>query len=177
MSFWLSVIARWIHNVALSLWLGGVIAIGALSAPAAFNITRHHPAFAGNLALQNDIAGAIIGVAFRHFNTLCIVSGILMLLASAAVFQLSQETRVRRLTVISLVVVVLLTGLAAYLQYGLFPVIDAAKLQQHWPLFDRLHHLYVALTNAQLPLLLIVAWISALRDTVRTLPASAISSH
>ncbi|MCW3060747.1 MAG: hypothetical protein JWQ02_2568 [Capsulimonas sp.] len=177
MSFWLSVIARWIHNVALSLWLGGVIAIGALSAPAAFNITRHHPAFAGNLALQNDIAGAIIGVAFRHFNTLCIVSGILMLLASAGLFRLSQEPRARRLTAISAVAVVILTGLAVYLQYGLFPVIDDAKLQQHWPLFDRLHHLYVALTNMQMPLLLVVAWVVALRDTARTSPASSISSN
>ena len=177
MNFWLSVAARWVHGVALSLWLGGVIGVGAFAAPAAFHVTRGHAALAGNFALQNDIAGAIVGEAFRHFNILCIVSGVLMLLANGALARLSPDRRGRRLTLFSSVAIVILTGLAVYLQYGLFPVIDTAKAQQQWPLFDRLHHLYVALTNAQMPLLLLAAWAAALRDTARTSPASSLSSH
>ncbi|BDI30936.1 hypothetical protein CCAX7_29870 [Capsulimonas corticalis] len=177
MNFWLSVAARWVQGVALSLWLGGVIAIGALAAPAAFHVTRAHAALAGNLALQNDIAGAIIGQAFRNFNVLCIVCGVLLLLSGMAVARLRPSPRVRRLTVISSVVTLILLGLTVYLQYALFPVIDAAKLQQHWPLFDRLHHLYVGITNAQLPLLLVVAWVISLRDTASTSPVSTLSSN
>ena len=38
--------ARWLHRVALALWLGGLIAIGALVAPTAFHILPHDPALA-----------------------------------------------------------------------------------------------------------------------------------
>ena len=34
---------RWLHRVALSLWLGGLIAIGALVAPTAFHVLPRDP--------------------------------------------------------------------------------------------------------------------------------------
>jgi len=49
------------HTVALGLWLGGLVAIGALVAPTAFHLTRSLPALAGSASLQNAIAGGVVG--------------------------------------------------------------------------------------------------------------------
>ena len=77
------ILARTLHAVSLSLWLGGLVAIGALVAPTAFHVTRTAPAFVSNLSLQNAVAGGVVGGSLHLFTFLCYACGLLLLLANA----------------------------------------------------------------------------------------------
>ncbi|MGI4787303.1 MAG: DUF4149 domain-containing protein, partial [Janthinobacterium lividum] len=69
--------------IALALWLGGLVAIGALVAPTAFHVARAAPVLAGNLAAQNQLAGAVVGGSLRLFNFLCLGCAAVLLAANA----------------------------------------------------------------------------------------------
>src|SRR5665213_2436466 len=71
-------VLKTVSYVTLALWLGGLIAIGAIVAPIAFHLFRTDPLFHGQLDLQNRLAATIIGGSFRVFNRLCEVSGVLL---------------------------------------------------------------------------------------------------
>ena len=156
------ILARTLHAVALSLWLGGLVAIGALVAPTAFHVTRTAPAFAGNLPLQNAVAGGIVGGSLHLFTFLCYACGVLLLLANGLL--LSQPSR--RWALAGLVVTGLLLCTALTLGLSLTPAMDAAQARGDLATFDRLHHLYEQISSlVQMPLLLLLALFGALRDT------------
>lgn len=156
------IIARTLHTVALSLWLGGLVAIGALVAPTAFHVTRTAPAFAGNLPLQNAIAGGVVGGSLHLFTFACYGCGFLLLLANALLLSLTP----RRWALAATVVICLLLGTAFYLGLYLTPMMDAAQAHGDMTTFDHLHHLYEQISSVvQMPLLLLLALFGALRDT------------
>jgi len=156
------IFARTLHTVALSLWLGGLVAIGALVAPTAFHVTRSHPAFAGNLPLQNAIAGGVVGGSLHLFTFVCYGCGLLLLLANALLLPHAP----RRWAWAGVVVTCLLLGTALYLGLSLTPTMDAAQAQGEMATFDRLHHLYEQISSlVQMPLLLLLALFGAFRDT------------
>lgn len=158
----LPVLARWLHAVALGLWLGGLVAIGALVAPTAFHVTRTFPAFAGNLAEQNAVAGAVVGGSLHLFTYVCYVCGVLLLLSNAL---LGSRTD-RRWTSACVVTSAALLAIALYLGLSLTPALDAAQRVGNLTTFDRLHHQYEAVSSyGQMPLLLALALFGALRDT------------
>ena len=169
----LPVFARWLHTIAFGLWLGGLLAIGALVAPEAFAIVRLNPA-TDNPALQAQIAGGIVGGSLRHFNFLCDGCGALMLVANALLWpRLSRAGRTWAASV--LLVTVVLLGTSLYQGFGLFPAMDAAQAQGNKALFDGLHLRYERLsTQLQFPLLLVLALLSALRDTACAAPAPPV---
>ena len=134
----LTIVARALHTVALSLWLGGLVAIGALVAPTAFHLTRSLPAFAGNTALQNAIAGGVVGGSLKLFVVLCYVCGVLLLLTGAVLLR----TTPRRPALAYLVVSALLLLSALYLGLSLTPALDAAQARSDFATFDGLHHQY-----------------------------------
>ncbi len=160
----LPVFARWLHTLGLGLWLGGLLAIGALVAPTAFGVVRADPAFAGNPALQARIAGGIVGGSLRHFNSLCYGCGALMLVVNALLWpRLSRAGRAWATS--ALLVTLFLLGTALYQGFGLFPALDAAQARGDKTLFDALHLRYERLsTQVQFPLLLALAFLAALRD-------------
>ncbi len=159
--------ARALHLLALALWLGGLVAVGALVAPTAFHVTRTMPALAGNLPLQNALAGGIVGGSLRLFNVLTLVCAAVLLAASLALRPLTD----RRWTGACLAVTLALLLSALYLTYGLTPAMDAAQMRGDFSAFDRMHHAYERIsTLLQLPLLLLLTLFTALRDTPR--PAS-----
>ena len=165
MPSFLLVSARALHLLALVLWLGGLVAIGALVAPTAFHATRTAPALAGNLPAQNALAGAIVGGSLRLFNVLTFVCSGLLLAAS---FALRSSTD-RRWTGACLAVTLLLLLSALYLTFGLTPALDAAQARGDMARFDKMHHGYEQIsTLLQFPLLLLLTLFTALRDTQRT---------
>ena len=162
MTAFLPIVARWLHTVALSLWLGGLIAIGALVAPTTFHIVRADAQLAGDSARQNTIAGGIVGGSLHLFNFVCYACGVLLLLSNALLLPHTN----RRWIVACFLTSALLLASAFYLGLSLTPALDAARGLGNMSTFDRLHHQYEQLsTLLQLPLLLLLAFFAALRDT------------
>lgn len=158
----LLVAARTLHSVALSFWLGGLIAIGALVAPIAFHVTRSAPALVGNVPLQNALAGGIVGGSLHLFNYLTLACGAVLLVSSFALQPVSN----RRWTSACLVVILALLISALVLTFGLTPAMDAAQSRGDFGAFDRMHHSYEQLsTLLQFPLLLLLTLFAALRDS------------
>jgi len=156
------ILARTLHAVALSLWLGGLVAIGALVAPTAFHVTRTAPAFAGNFPLQNAVAGGVVGGSLHLFTFLCYACGILLLLANALLLRHASG----RWAMAGMIVTGLLLCTALYLSLYLTPTMDAAQARGDLTTFDRLHHQYEQMSSVvQMPLLLLLALLGALRDT------------
>ena len=156
--------ARALHTVALGLWLGGLVAIGALVAPTAFHLTRSLPAFAGNTALQNAVAGGVVGGSLKLFTVLCYVCGALLLLTGAVLFR----SVPRRPAQACLIVSALLLLSSLYLGLSLTPALDAAQARSDFATFDGLHHQYEQISSlVQMPLLLLLAVLGAWRDTVK----------
>ena len=164
MTPFLLVSARTLHLFALALWLGGLVAIGALVAPTAFHAARTDPALTGHLPAQNALAGAIVGGSLRLFNILCLVSAAVLL---ASIFALRPSTD-RRWTGACLAVTLLLLLSALYLTFGLTPALDAAQARGDLASFDKMHHGYEQVSTLfQFPLLLLLTVFTALRDTRR----------
>ena len=161
----LLVTARALHLLALALWLGGLVAIGALVAPIAFHATRSAPALAGNLPLQNALAGAVVGGSLRLFNILTLVCTGLLLAANCVLLSVAD----RRWTGACLGITLLLLLSALYLTFGLTSALDSAQARGDMGRFDTLHHLYEQVSTLfQFPLLLLLTLFTALRDTKRT---------
>ena len=157
----LTIAARALHTIALGLWLGGLVAIGALVAPTAFHLTRSLPAFAGNTALQNAVAGGVVGGSLKLFVVLCDVCGVFLLLTGAVLFRSTP----RRPALACLIVSALLLLSALYLGLSLTPALDAAQARSDFATFDGLHHQYERISSLlQMPLLLLLAVLAAWRD-------------
>lgn len=154
--------ARALHLLALALWLGGLVAIGALVAPTVFHVTHTAPALVGNLPLQNTLAGAVVGGSLRLFNILCLACAAVLLVANLFLFSWSS----RRWTAACLVTTLVLLVSALYLAFGLTPALDAAQAQGDMGHFDRMHHAYEQVSTLfQFPLLLLLILFTALRDS------------
>ncbi len=166
MKYALPILCRWLHSLFLALWIGGLIAIGALVAPTAFHFVRSSPALAGQISAQTALAGGIVGGSLRLFNILCYVCGALMIVTDIGLM-IAEKLRGRRrlLTTASSLVTLLLLGSAFYLGLGLFPALDLAQAQNNMALFDQLHHRYESLSSAQLLPLLLIIFLTAWRDT------------
>ena len=162
-----------VATITLCLWIGGLVAIGAIVAPLTFHVFRSDPAFLGRIDLQNQLAANIIGGSFRNFNRLCEVSGAI-LTACLAGLTLRTEPRgglQRKAGWSSVTLSILLTISALCLDFIVFPAMDAARAAGGGTRarveFDRLHLLYVNLSNVQLIGLLIVVIGFSVMSSVR----------
>ncbi len=163
MLFFIPILARTLHAVALSLWLGGLITIGALVAPTAFHLTHTLPAFSGNPALQNAVAGGVVGGSLHLFTFVCYACGLLLLIADVLLLRFAS----RRWGLGGILTSVLLLLSALYLGFYLTPAMDAAQATGQMAAFDQMHHQYEQISSLlQLPLLLLLALFGALRDTM-----------
>jgi uncharacterized membrane protein len=164
MNSFLLVLARALHLLALAFWLGGLVAIGALVAPTAFHATRTAPALAGNPALQNALAGAVVGGSLRGFNFLCLACAAVLLASNLLL--LPQTSR--RWTGACLVTSLILLASTLFLAFDLTPALDFAQSRGDMLAFDKMHHEYEQLSTLfQLPLLLLLTVFTALRETPR----------
>lgn len=156
----LFLLLRTLHLLALALWLGGLVAIGALVAPTAFHAARSAPILAGHLPQQNALAGAVVGGSLRLFNFVSLACAGVMLVA---VLLLPAP---RRWTGACLGTTLVLLASTLYLAFGLTPAMDLAQAQGRMADFDRMHHWYEQISTLfQMPLLLLLVVFTALRDS------------
>src|SRR5712692_1949479 len=103
--------AHWLNIVALGLWFGASVGIGALVAPVAF-------------ALARPQAGLVLGESFKRLNYLGLGCAAVVLLAAV------MEALAWRLTVAAgarLGLTAAAAGLAAYMAWRMFPVMEALR--------------------------------------------------
>ncbi len=106
--------ARWMTTLALGLWLGGIVFLGAVSAPAIFKFCRAH-----NVEI---LAPQIVGALVARFAPLSLVFGAALLFAWIIEGLLARPAnRARRLWLAQGVCVAAMLGLALYLNFGALP--------------------------------------------------------
>jgi Domain of unknown function (DUF4149) len=136
-----SILARVLEGLALCLWLGGLVAIGALVAPVAFGV------------LSRPEAGRVVGECFRRLNLIGFACGGVLLLAllleSAALPRAATGLRTARAAL-----VIGAVALSFYLALRLFPEMEALRAAGSSPLFQQLHHRASRLLSVQMLLLL-----------------------
>src|SRR6266849_3383151 len=123
MQRFLVILGHWLHSLAFAAWFGGTLAIGALVAPTAFDINR-------------PFAGQVLETVFRKLNTLSFFCAGIMLAATWA------EWRVRGALARPL-----------YLGVRLLPIMVHLRSAGAMADFDRLHHVYEAVSQTQFWLL------------------------
>jgi hypothetical protein len=143
-----------IDLVALSIWLGGLLIIGAFVAPVAFHAAENAPEMAGDIAAQKALAGSIVGGSLRVYNDAAIVCGLILLSAALRLRWLGKPGRSLRLLAFSVAAALAITILQ---QIRMFPAMDSAQAVGDAQQFDSLHRLYVVLSQVQLAILLFVA--------------------
>src|SRR5579871_3619464 len=156
-----------LHALALMLWLGGIVVIGAIVAPAAFHV-------AGLTKMQ---AGSVVGESLRRLGPVIEVGGLVMV--AVQYLERRRYLRSRALFLADSVRQVLTLGallLAEYGKYVLFPALDSARAANNLASFDRFHHLYSALAMVQVWLLLGVAVLTAWLQLPRITPAPATAA-
>ncbi len=164
----LLVAARSLHLLALALWLGGLVAIGALVAPTAFHVVRSSPALAGHMTQQNALAGAVVGGSLRLFSFLSLACAAVLLAANFLLLPWAVRRRAGAYfwTGACLGTTLVLLASTLYLAFGLTPAMDEAQAAGRMADFDRMHHGYEHVsTLLQMPLLLLLTVFTALRDS------------
>lgn len=169
-----SVILSWLHTVALSVWLGGVLVLGAVTAPAVFGSARRAGDVQRGMPLY-DFAGSVMTEAFRRFNTLVLVAGLLMLLAGLGYGLLAGICRKRLLVRAALTGIA--WGIAAWSLFSLFPQMMDAQAAGRMDAFDAVHETYSTGFEAQVLLLLGVAALTGWLHLDRTPHSTAESEH
>lgn len=153
-----TVFLLWIHQLCLSLWLGGIAILGAVAAPAVFGAARSAGDNERGMPLF-DFAGTALAGAFGRFNTVVLAAGALMLLSGLGYGLLGGLCR-KRLTVRA-GLAAMAYGWAVYLATQLYPQMMAARAAGDLATFDVMHHTYSRGFSGQMVLLLGVAALTA----------------
>src|SRR5438105_553140 len=118
-------LATWIFQLAWAAWFGGLIVLGAVSAPGIFQTARGwpEPASAG---VVYRFAGIAAGAGFRRFNGLALACGIVLLLAGAAAWLWGAHwtRRDARLHAARAALVGICLAITAWLAFGMFPAME-----------------------------------------------------
>lgn len=143
---------RWIHFLALSLWIGGITFLSSIAAPAA------HRSMAAKV-----VAGQIVSNMLKKFNMVELTACLVLMVTSFSAFRFIPF---RKEWCWALIGVILLMGcLTSFYAFSLTPQMDSIKEQT--PVFDtlpaghsakvrfdRLHRMYVRLMGLNLMLAL-----------------------
>ena len=155
MQRFLVILGHWLHSLAFAAWFGGTLAIGALVAPTAFDINR-------------PFAGQVLETVFRKLNTLSFFCAGIMLAATWAEWRV-RGALARRLLFVRAVLTAAALALALYLGVRLLPIMVHLRSAGAMADFDRLHHVYEAVSQTQFWLLaagaLLTAYIALPRKT------------
>lgn len=145
---------RYVYVLALVVWLGGMVALGAVVAPTIFQVLQ-----AGDLVNGRALAGAAFGAMLGRFHVVAYMAGGLMLLALALMRILGPKPvhfAARALLVLAMLGIAIYSGLAVL---GRIDEIQAAvgTLPSRLPAgdprrleFDSLHALATRLMGANI---------------------------
>ena len=147
------IICAWLYQVALAVWLGGIVVLGAVAAPAIFGAAKDAGQHDWGQPLYR-FAGVALGEAFSRFNSLGVASGVLALIAGLAAAKLLDW---RGMPVpISGALTLLALAVMVYLTYSLYPTMMAHREAGEMARFDAGHQRYVQAFNVVMVLLLVV---------------------
>jgi uncharacterized membrane protein len=146
-----AIVLSCLHLLALSVWMGGIMVLGAVAAPAVFGTARRAGDVERGMPLY-DFAGTIMTEVFRRFGWAALVAGAVMLAAGLGYGLLARLCR-RRLAARA-ACTGLAWGIAAALTFVLFPRMMEAQAAGRFDLFDGMHRAYSSGFQAQLLLLL-----------------------
>lgn len=145
---------NWLHQIALSVWLGGIVVVGAVAAPAVFRTAKAQ----GHTDMSQPLyrfAGEALGEVFRRFNYVVLVAAALMLLAGMT-YGLLAGFRPRWVAVRALLTL-LAAGIAVWVTFALYPELIRLRDSGEMTPFDQIHRTYSTAFQVQLVLLLAVA--------------------
>jgi uncharacterized membrane protein len=147
------IVLQWLHQVALSLWLGGMLVLGAIGAPAVFRVAKD----AGHTDWSMELyrfAGTATGIAFGRFNYLALAACGVMLLSGLAYGALAGFPR--KALVLRAALTLAAGAVVVWLAFWMFPEMLALRAQGRMAAFDQLHRTYSAAYQAQALLLFVV---------------------
>jgi hypothetical protein len=138
---YLLIISRWVQQVCLGLWIGGLLVIGAIVAPVAF---RH-------AGLDPEHAGNVVGNSFTRFNIVCYVAGALLLLGQAVEWGMLRRTSAkwRKLAGLRFLCVAVMLALVAYLGGSVGPSMFADRAAGRKAAFEAAHRFYGNMARVQ----------------------------
>src|SRR5689334_17939838 len=123
----LMIFLAWLHQLALSVWLGGIFVLGAIVPPALFGLARRQGQTHWGEPLYT-FAGTAISDAFGRFNYAVLVAGALMVVCGVAYGSLSGLCT-RRLAARALLTAVA-WGISLWLTFMLFPQMIQARMSE-----------------------------------------------
>ena len=141
----------WLYQISLALWMGGAIALGAISAPALFSTAKAMGHDHWGMPLYN-FAGVAAGVGFGRFNYAALAAGVVLIVSGMAYGSLAGlcVTRMRVRAVLTAVA----WCIGAWLTFSMFPQMEAARNAGQMDVVDTLHKTYSGAYWAQLILLM-----------------------
>ena len=153
-----AVLSAWLFHLAWAVWFGGLIVLGAVSAPGIFQTARRWP---DELTAPTvfRFAGIAAGAGFRRFNSLALGCGMVLILAGSVAWLLDRRRPRFHTTRLALVAVCL--AISGWLTLGMFPEMDRLRLAGDMTRFDAMHRAYAHWSILQAWLLLAVGGISA----------------
>lgn len=134
----------WLHSLALVLWVGGIVIIGAVVAPVAFS------------SLEKSAAGNIVGSSLRRFNQICYFCSVVLILTEIVQLVILKNSGLRDIKLWLFaargVIVVGMILILLFLDKGLFAKMNKLQAQGQMEEFNKAHKQYESLTNVQLSL-------------------------
>jgi hypothetical protein len=140
MQRFLAIFGYWLHSLSFAIWLGGIFAIGAIAAPAAFRADRL-------------FAGRVVTESFQKLNTVSFVCAALMLGATWLEWRVRDEPA-RRLLFVRAALTAAAVALALFLAARLIPSMLGFRSAGQKAEFERLHQISAIITQAQAWLLI-----------------------
>ena len=167
---------RYLYLLSLTPWLGGMIVLGAVVAPALFGTLE-----TSNILNGRELAGATFGEILRRFHPVAYTCAILMLTSLIAqIILIPRQTK----TYLKLCLVVIMLSSSIYAGIKIFPEIEnlrqelllsttnSTKQHQSQIRFDILHKLFTAIMILNMAGGLILTFLethdSELRDKLRS---------
>lgn len=98
---WTWLILHFFHTLALGLWVGGIVAVGALTAPAVFGVASSRPE-----------AGRIMASVFRRFDA--VIMGCIAVLVATSVLMIAWFGRMSPWYAIEYVAIGMMSSSAIY---------------------------------------------------------------
>lgn len=149
---------HWIHQVGLTLWLGGILITGAVFAPSIFGQAKALGDTHAGMPLY-DFASQIMNVAFGKFNGVVLASGVLMLIGGIGSGMLTPLCRKGVWGRAALTAGA--WAVAAWLALSLYPQMLAAKAAGQADVFKSMHQTYNLGFMVQLLALLAISGLTA----------------
>lgn len=133
------VLLGWLYRLAQAVWLGGILMLGAIAAPAVFQTAKAQGDKHTGTPLY-DFAGLAASAIFGRLNGACVAAGAVMLVTGAALGSLLRWPRIE--VRLRAALTALATATALWLHFGYYPRMIALRDAHQMEAFDAMHRAY-----------------------------------